>query len=495
MQKGMVIYMLFNSYIFILLFLPLVLFGYYGLGRLNPAKPPLVFLVTMSFWFCGYQDPFFLMVLIGSILLNYGVCRLMHRQRSWLNKKCYLIAGVLINIGSLFCFKYYNFFVENINVIFKINIPYLNIIMPLGISFYTFQQIAYLVDNYREDRQSSSFLEYAAYITFFPKLIQGPIMYFKEFVPQLQGKMAKRPDFENLGKGIYSFALGLGKKVLLADTLAKIVNIGYSNIEALNSLDAMVVMVCYSLQIYFDFSGYCDMAEGVGYALNIRLPINFNSPYKALSVSDFWDRWHITLTRFFTKYVYIPLGGSRKGEARTLLNILVVFLVSGLWHGANWTFVVWGLLNGAIKILERLGRVEEWKLPRVVKQAAAFTLTTLAWSIFRSDSLSQTKELWTRLFTAGFGQLSQLLTTCFNEVLEVTIIRKLGVEQILKICPGLLLMIFIIILLFACFTWRNTQEKVEHMEYTAKRAAFTVLLLSWSIVSLSEISEFIYFIF
>ncbi len=487
--------MLFNSYAFILLFLPLVLLGYYGLGKLKKGKFQLLYLTAVSFWFCGFQNPFFLVVLTGSLLFNYGICCLICRLKTQGKRKFCLIAGVFLNIGTLLYFKYYNFFVENINFLLGSELRLLEILLPLGISFYTFQQIAFLADNYRGECRCGSFPEYAAYISFFPKLIQGPIMYYNEFVIQAQAPEAVRPDFVNLSKGLYSFALGLGKKVLIADTLARIVNAGYSNIEVLNSCDAVLVMLCYSLQIYFDFSGYCDMAQGVAYALNIKLPLNFNSPYKALSISDFWNRWHMTLTRFFTKYVYIPLGGSRRGKMRTNLNILIVFLISGLWHGANWTFVLWGLLNGLIKVFEKTLRVEEWRLPRPVKRITAFSITTLAWSIFRADSLMQVKALWTRLFTAGPGRLSWQITSAFNDIMEMIILRRLGLGGIVERYPGLVLAAFVILLILACFTLKNTQEKTEQMRYTPGRMVLVLTIMVWSIMSLSEITKFIYFNF
>ena len=223
----------------------------------------------------------------------------------------------------------------------KTNFGLLGLALPLGISFYTFQQLSYVIDAYRRECEQYSLLEYAAYVSFFPQLIAGPIVYHDELIPQFRKKFSSL-NYTNLSKGIYAFALGMAKKVLIADTFSKVVVVGYTDVGALNMVSALIVMVCYSLQIYFDFSGYCDMALGIGYLFDMELPINFNSPYKAASIVEFWDRWHMTLTRFFTKYVYIPLGGSRRGRVRTYVNIFIVFFVSGIWHGANWTFLLWG---------------------------------------------------------------------------------------------------------------------------------------------------------
>ena len=484
--------MFFNSYIFILLFLPLVLIGYFGLNSLKKDKLVLIYLIGMSLWFCAYQNLTSLIVLLISILLNYGIKCLMDGALEMKRKRLYLVAGILTNLGILFCFKYYNFFIENVNAVFHTELPFWQLALPLGISFYTFMQISFLVDSYRGECPKTSFWEYVAYVSFFPKLIQGPIVRCGDFLPQLQDHAGKKPDFVNLSRGIYAFSLGLAKKVLLADTLAKIVNIGYNNIEALNSGDALLVMVCYSLQIYFDFSGYCDMAYGIGYALNIRLPINFNSPYKATSISDFWDRWHMTLTKFFTRYLYIPLGGSRKGNIRTLINIMIIFVVSGLWHGASWTFVIWGALNGILMVFERVAKVENWKLPKLIKQIIAFTLTTFAWSIFRAPAFGQVVKLWKQLFTGGFGRIYQPITDCFNDLLEVKLLTRAGLGTVTEAYPWLIMVVFVAVLVIACFAMKNTEEKATQLKLNNRKFVTVVGLLLWSILSLSEITEFIY---
>lgn len=492
--------MLFNSYSFIFLFLPLALIGYFGLNRVGKQKAAVLFLLLMSLLFAGFGSIYNSAALLVNLLVNYVLAGRM-RDAGKKKRKKIMVLGILFNLGILFLFKYYNFFAENINGLFGDFLPGLSLALPLGISFYTFAQIAYLADCYQADKEehgneiySYSLLEYAAYISFFPKLIQGPIAYHNELIPAFRNSLIKKVDFTNLSKGIYAFALGLSKKVLLADTLAKIVNIGYNNIDALNTGDAVLVMVCYSLQIYFDFSGYCDMAYGIGYMLNIKLPVNFNSPYKAVSITDFWDRWHMTLTRFFTRYLYIPLGGSRKGKTRTMVNIMIVFLLSGLWHGANWTFLLWGALNGIVMVLERILHVKEWKRLPGIRRVAAFVISTFAWSIFRADSVSQAGSLWGRLFTGGHG-LYVSFSDCFNGLVEVSILRQIGFGALMERYPCCLLLLFVIALVLACFFMRNTQEKAEAMQFTNRKAVVTVILLVWSILSLSEISEFIYFNF
>ncbi len=506
--------MLFNSYIFIFLFFPLTIIGYYGLNHLKMYKAATAFLIGMSLWFYGYNNIYYLFILIASILINYGIVRGMFYFRDKKKQLIFLWTGVLLNIGILFYFKYYDFFIENINVAFKGNLPLLHLMLPLGISFYTFQQLSYVIDAYKGDCENYTFLEYAAYVSYFPQLIAGPIVYHSELIPQFRDLSKKKICYTNMSKGLYAFALGLAKKVLIADTFSKIVTIGYGNIAELNTPSAFLVMICYSLQIYFDFSGYCDMAYGMGYMMNIELPINFNSPYKAVSLSDFWDRWHMTLTRFFTRYIYIPLGGNRKGKGRTYLNILIVYLISGLWHGANWTFIVWGALHGIICVTERIwgdvcksvrstsDKALVPKTPpllshiaRILRMAVTFVFVTFAWSIFRAESLSQAWLLWQHLFTGGFGELYQPLTDKFQSLIEMSFLYRIGLGSLINSHPWLFITTFTGVILTACFTMRNTQQKATSLRLSTIKMLIVIILMLWSILSLSEISEFLYFNF
>ena len=487
--------MLFNSYIFIFLFFPLTLIGYYGLNYAGRHKSALAFLAGMSLWFYGYNNIYYLYLLVFSVLVNFSISYVMNHIAKKAQKLFLLWLGILLNIGILFYFKYYDFFIENINAIFKTDLALLHLVLPLGISFYTFQQLSYVIDSYKGECSSYSFLEYAAYVSFFPQLIAGPIVYHNELIPQFRNLQNRKPDFENLSRGLYAFALGLAKKVLIADTFSKIVNIGYGNIGELNSPSVILVMVCYSLQIYFDFSGYCDMAYGMGYMLGLKLPINFNSPYKADSISNFWDRWHMTLTRFFTKYVYIPLGGNRKGKTRTCLNVLIVFLVSGLWHGANWTFILWGALHGIASVIERLVNITSLKIPKFIKVCVTFILVTFAWSLFRAESIADALLLWTQLFHGGFGNLYQPITESFQDLIEVSFLYRAGLGGIISRFPWLPALLFTAVTSSACFTMKNTQEKTKALKLTNRKLLITAALMFWSIISLSEISEFLYFNF
>lgn len=487
--------MLFNSYIFIFLFFPLTFLGYYGLNYIRKERAALSFLLVMSLLFCGYGNIYYPITLIISILINFGIASIIFKISDHHQKQLLLGLGITLNAGILLFLKYYNFFIQNINTLFQARLPLLELILPLGISFYTFQQISYLVDVYRGECDKYSFLDYALYISLFPKLTQGPIAHHSEIIPNLHHPEGHKINYENLCKGIYAFALGLAKKVLIADSFAKVVNVGYGNIHELNTPSAALVIVCYSLQIYFDFSGYCDMACGIGSMLNIKLPVNFNSPYKAESISDFWDRWHMTLTRFFTRYLYIPLGGSRRGKARTYLNTMIVFLVSGLWHGANWTFLLWGALHGIVMVIEKMTNISSLKLPRWMKIGITFLLVTFAWSLFRADSIQDARLLWQQLFHGGFGSLYQPITDTFQDLVEISVLYRVGLGKVMSSYPWLAVTTFTLLTLVGCFTMKNTQEKMAHLTLSSKKLLTVVVLLFWSILSLSEITEFLYFNF
>lgn len=310
--------MLFNSYIFVLAFLPITLLGYYGFNKIPYRGNTIAkaWLLVASLFFYGYFNWSYLAIIVVSILVNYALSQIMLRAEKTNARKIAFALGLILNIGCLFYYKYYDFFISNINAAFKTSFALTNVILPLGISFFTFQQLSYVIDSYKIKVPQYNILDYSLFVTFFPQLIAGPIVLHNEIVPQFADKANQRFSYDSFGKGIYAFSIGLAKKVLLADTFGVIANWGFGNIETLGTINALIVMLAYTLQIYLDFSGYSDMAIGLGYMFNIELPMNFNSPYKAITVVDFWKRWHMTLTRFFTTYIYIPLGGSRGGIGR-----------------------------------------------------------------------------------------------------------------------------------------------------------------------------------
>lgn len=482
-MKGAGDYMQFSSYIFILLFLPVCISGYFLLGKAAKYEAAKLWLLGMSFWFYAYLNVAYLVFLMGSILVNYALIRLM--------KKPLLTLDIVLNIAFLFLFKYFNFFIDNIKVLTGLEIPLLKLLLPVGLSFITFQQISFAVDSYKDDKMKYSFIDYALYVAFFPKISSGPITPFWELTLQLKSEEGKKINYDNLSKGLYGFAIGLAKKVLVADTLAQLVTIGFSDIKGLHTGSALIVMLCYSLQLYYDFSGYSDMAVGIARMFNIELPINFNSPYKACSVTEFWKRWHITLTGFFTKYVYIPMGGSRKGLRRTCINIMIVFFLSGLWHGANWTFVVWGLMHGLLMVIERVIGKRTEKV-RAVGWTFTFLFVNIAWVIFRADTLSEAFMFLNRIFHPGMGVVESSLIQAVNELVEIRILCRLGFQGIVDKLPCLPAVLLGVMLLLITLATKNTQERVERFCFSKKQTAVTVLLMFWSIISLSGVSVFLY---
>lgn len=283
------------------------------LRRLGRFRICLGILVAASFVFYGFYDWKLCLLLGSSIGVNYVLHRLLisDKRTGW-QRYALLFAGLLFNVGLLFYFKYLDFTIENVNRVIRADIPLRGIVLPLGISFYTFQQLSFVIDSYYRRMKAYSFLEYAAFVSFFPQLVAGPIVLHQELIPQLK-EQKKSIASEDIVRGVEYFVIGLAKKMLVADRFAKLVNVGFANVYGLTGPDAVLMILGYTLQIYFDFSGYCDMAIGLGYFFGVKLPVNFDSPYKAKNISEFWKRWHMTLTRFFTTYLYIPLGGNRKG--------------------------------------------------------------------------------------------------------------------------------------------------------------------------------------
>lgn len=414
--------MLFNSYIFILFFLPTALALYYGLNRLGKETAAKWVLIGMSLWFYAYFHVSYLFLLVGSLLFNYFYSRLLIGKNGEKGVRILLAAGIAADLGLIFYFKYLNFCVENINAVFHGNFNVGRILMPLGISFFTFQQISYLVDSYRLETKDYKIVDYALFITFFPQLVAGPIVLHNEMIPQFLDRARKKLSQDKLAEGIHIFAVGLFKKVMIADVLGKGADWGFSNVEALTAPDVAIVSLLYTLQLYFDFSGYCDMAAGIADMFHFELPMNFNSPYKAASIQEFWQRWHMTLTRFLHKYLYFPLGGNRKGELRTLLNILIVFAVSGVWHGAGWTFIVWGLAHGVARILHRQFKNFWDKVPRPIGWLMTFLFIDMAWIVFRAETLEDAAVLYGKLISPWEWQISGKLLACFN-VLEFTYVE------------------------------------------------------------------------
>lgn len=486
--------MLFNSYIFVLFFLPMTLVLYYGLNRLGRFTIAKMALVCMSLWFYAYFHISYLFLILGSVLFNYVTSKLLlHLNRSK-QRILLLIFGILVNLCAIFYFKYFNFFITNVNFLFHTSILIGEILMPLGISFFTFQQISYLVDSYRQETQDYTFFDYALFVTFFPQLIAGPIVLHQEMIPQFREQERKHLDQNMLAQGIWLFSIGMFKKVMIADVLGKGVDWGFANPEVMTGLEAAVISVLYSLQIYFDFSGYCDMACGLANMFGLKLPLNFSSPYKSASILEFWQRWHITLTRFLRKYIYFPLGGGKKGTVRTMLNVMIVFLISGIWHGAAWTFILWGLLHGCANVLCRLFRRIWDKVPRIMGIFFTFVFVNLTWILFRAESLSQAHVIFSKLAAPWELRISRDFLSQFD-LLEFTYVEEhvsvLG--NLVGRYPGIHLVILLTVALIIVFFKKNCHEK--KFVPNLRNAFASIVLLTWSVVSFSELSAFLYFNF
>ena len=478
--------MLFNSYQFIFLFLPIALIGYFALGRFGNLAA-VIWLALASLAFYSASNWQCVLLLVASVAFNYAIGLLLISQPLRpVSRYTVLTIGVGGDLLVLGYFKYAGFLAANLNAIFSTGLT-LDILLPVGISFYTFTQIAFLVDAYRGNVARYALPHYALFVSYFPHLIAGPILHHKDMIPQFERAEAKRPDAHLMLCGLIIFAIGLFKKTCLADGIQPLVTLAFG-LNPPSFDQAWIGVLAYTFQLYFDFSGYSDMAIGISLMFGIFLPLNFNSPYKATSIIDFWRRWHMTLSQFLRDYLYIPLGGNRHGAVLRYLNLMVTMLLGGLWHGAAWTFVAWGALHGAYLCVNHA-----WNnfAPGIgsrfepVANIAAFTLTFLsvvvAWVFFRADSMASAVYVLSKMtdpthITFGRGEMA-------NTVL---------------------------IIVYAAIAWfaPNTQAIMgyDHKNRTVgqglgawqKRPMFlyaTAAVLAFGILGIQQHSEFIYFRF
>ena len=478
--------MLFNSYEFALLFLPLFMAGFYIIrsvlrDKRESAKVFNYYCLAGSFIFYALFGVRNLLVLLFSILLNLVILMLMERSASDKGRKAFLAAGIVGNCVLLLTFKFSGIF------------------FPVAISFYTFNQISFLVDRYRlgKDTDRLNISDYLLYILFFPKLLQGPLMRYEDFDREKNKAFNGVLDFDLLMRALLLFSIGLFKKVILANTFGGAVDFGYSSLASLGSLEAVLTAVFYSFQLYFDFSGYCDVAAAVCLMMGMELPLNFDSPYRAVNIIDFWKRWHITLTGFFTRYIYIPLGGNRKGTARTYINLMIIFLISGIWHGNGFTFIIWGAMHGVLYVITRMimggkKEIETGNLPvRIIKTILTFAYVTAAWVFFRADTVKEAAMLFIRMFTGGKKALAAGFSSCFQldeiwYILKVTPIMKLSFAW--DACLWGFLIAAVIIIFFN----ENAIRKVKSCRIGICSTLVTFVLLAWSIVSFAGVSTFLY---
>lgn len=413
--------MLFNSFEFIFLFLPITLILFFYIGRKDEnikQQLPIIWLIIASLIFYGRWKPLNLPLIILSIGVNYylgyWLSNILERPRI---KKAVFAFGIAFNLGLICYFKYSNFLLGNINHLIGSNFTLPSVVIPLAISFFTFQQIAYLVDAYRGETKEYDLRKYMLFVCFFPQLIAGPIVHHREVLPQFEKASIYKFSQTALSIGLTVFIAGLFKKVIFADRIAEYSNLAFAAASQginLTFSESWVGALGYSLQLYFDFSGYSDMAIGAAYMFGIRLPLNFNSPYKAISIVDFWRRWHITLSHFLRDYLYIPLGGSRRGEFRRYFNLLLTMILGGLWHGAGWTFIFWGGLHGSYLVVNHLYRTVRLNLGHNLKNdgwllrgigwITTFIAVVISWVFFKANNFETATSILQSMF--GFNGIN-----------------------------------------------------------------------------------------
>jgi len=508
--------MLFNSTTFIFIFLPLALL-IVTISKKFGNKSSLISLIIISLLFYGYWEIKNLYIIIISIIVNYNFAKALHKD----SKKFILQLGIIFNLSILIYYKYRNFLSENINNSFSLKIEYVDIVLPLAISFFTFQQIAFLIEVYRKEIKSFNLTSYTSFVVFFPQLIAGPIVRYNQISKQLPHLGIRKSLFTT---GISLFVLGLFKKLALADELVRYVdplfNSAHLGYTELNIIACWGALLAYGLQIYFDFSGYCDMALGLGLMFGIKLPINFNSPYKSVSIIEFWRRWHITLSDFLKRFVYIPLGGSKKSKITTILALTTTMFVGGLWHGPSWNFILWGILHGLILTLNHIwspmikssqyGEYTHSKIYRLSAWVITFLTVNLLWVLFRANDLQSALLIYEGLFGLGdktIGSNYEPILMSINSSLERlgfsygVAVNWWGIPQFLTCLIGFSI----------CILLPNSNEYFKLINYTNENASdflkkyywntnyFNVILfgilLGFSMFYLVKESRFLYFQF
>ncbi|HDR7597250.1 acetyltransferase [Bacillus mycoides] len=485
--------MLFNSFEFVFLFLPIAFLLYFLLNKFGHATLAKAWLVAASLFFYSYWNVKYLPLMLVSLIVNYFIGMRLVKHKS----KLLLTVGLIFNIGMLSYFKYYDFFLQNVNALIGTHFTLLSLTLPLAISFYTFQKIAFLVDTYRGETKACHFLDYALFVTFFPQLIAGPIVHHAQIMPQFADSSKKRWQSKYIVLGIFVFAVGIFKKVGIADVLSPLVHEGFDVQQSLTFVEAWLSSLAFTFQLYFDFSGYSDMAIGIALMFNIKLPQNFNSPYKAVNIQDFWHRWHMTLSQFLTKYVYISLGGNRKGITRTYANIMIVFLISGLWHGAGWTFVFWGFLHGLASVIHRLWSKAGGRMPAFAGWFVTFFFINITWVFFRATSMHDAVKVLKGMFGLNGIELANSVFPAFI-IEKLQFLKEYGVSfsegyHVSLLDPKMVAYIFGALCI--SFFLKNSIQLKDSFRPNVWTALFTAVLLVYSVLHLTSISEFLYFNF
>ncbi len=462
-----------------ILILPIVLILYFEAGkRAKYDLSKIVLIVSSMLFFLSYGTESFLM-LLASCIFNLFWSGLLLKKKN----KALLAAGIVINVLPLLAFKYLNFFAHAAAHLAGGEFAAIDIIAPVAISYYTFQMITWTVDSYRGETAAVRVLDYLEYVWFFPRMIMGPITRQDEFVPQIHERARYIADPENIATGFVWFTVGMSKKLLLASRYAGAGAYGFVMGNNLSMAEGWLCSIAYTFQIYLDFSGYCDMAAGVARMFNIDIPKNFDSPYKAYSIGDFWKRWHISLTSFLRKYIYFPLGGNRKGKVRTYLNMLAIFVISGFWHGANWTFILWGALHGVLMVIERLSEGFLKRIPKFLRVGATFILVNIGWIFFAAPDIGSAFTFIGEMFRPD----NILPAVGFYDTFDM------GTVPFIRLHLNLAIPAFYVLTFAALQLTKNIYEKKYKPDL--RTAALAAVLFVWSFLYANAVSDFIYFKF
>lgn len=482
--------MLFNSYIFIFIFLPITLLVFYLLNKIDDKGViPKVWLILASLVFYGYWNISYLPIIISSILINYFVAGKMLASKK--PQKSFFIAGISFNLGLLGYFKYKNFFMDNLNWVLGTDFHFVHIVLPLGISFFTLQQIAYLVDAYEGLAKKVDFHKYALFVSFFPQLIAGPIVHYQAVMPQFEEKDRTKFNSSNFSLGIFVFCIGLAKKVLLADSFSVWANEGFNATEPLHFFLAWGTSLSYTMQLYFDFSGYSDMAIGLGLLFNIKLPKNFNSPFLARNIIDFWTKWHITLSQFITTYIFTPLLRSlpKFSFTNSMISIFITMCIAGLWHGAAWTFVFYGALHGAVIVINHMMKKRKIKLPKWLAILITFQFINIVFTVFRAEKIETAFGIFKGMFGLTYFQLPKgIFPKDFTNSIGAEVGPFMTNDENLN-----LLLIFVC--LFIVFKFKNSMQLMDEFKPNTKVAIGISFIFVLSILGLNRVTDFIYFNF
>jgi alginate O-acetyltransferase complex protein AlgI len=491
--------MLFNSHYFIFIFLPITVLIYFFINCKNFVRTSKVWLIVASLFFYGWCNVIYLPLIFLSInfnfIISFFIINYKNNNKNLISKKKLLIIGIIINLFILFYFKYMNFFIDNINFILNSELDFFKIALPLAISFFTLQQIAYLVDCYEGLAMEESYLDYFIFVVFFPQLIAGPIVHHKQMMPQFVEINNKKINFNNIVLGIYVFTIGLFKKVIIADTFSEWAIMGFDSQVTLNFFESWITSLSYTFQLYFDFSGYTDMAIGIGLLFNIKLPDNFNSPYKATGLIDFWKRWHITLTQFITTYIYSPILRSFKTVTfhKAMLATLITFLVAGLWHGASWMFIIFGFLHGVGLVTNHYWQKHYKKILNInfnkyLAWFITFNYINIAFVFFRSKDFNIALNILCGMFGLNSSVNNNVLSSKFSFLMNLGNFSSYVNNDI-----------YIFFWIFFCFLsvlfFTNSMELRKSFRLNYKSSILCGLMFVISVLSLNKISEFLYFNF